>query len=29
MEGAVITVNRETGKAEEIKRIRITENDNY
>lgn len=29
MEGAVITVNKETGKAEEIKRIRITENDNY
>ena len=29
MEGAVITVNKETGKAEEIKRVRITENDNY
>ena len=29
IEGAVITVNKETGKAEEIKRVRITENDNY
>ena len=29
IEGAVITVNKETGKAEGIKRVRITENDNY
>ena len=29
IEGVVITVNKETGKAERIKRIRVTENDNY
>lgn len=29
IEGVVITVNKETGKAEGIKRVRITENDNY
>jgi 2',3'-cyclic-nucleotide 2'-phosphodiesterase len=29
IEGAVITVNKETGKAEGIKRVKITEKDNY
>ena len=29
IEGVVITVNKETGNAEKIKRVRVTENDNY
>jgi metallophosphoesterase (TIGR00282 family) len=29
IEGVVITIDKKTGKAEKIKRIRVTENDNY